>query len=42
MERATKTRFTFQSEGETLLGNLFLPEGESRPASWSQSARSPR
>ena len=27
MERATKTRFTFQSEGETLLGNLFLPEG---------------
>ena len=26
MERATKTRFTFQSEGETLLGNLFLPE----------------
>jgi fermentation-respiration switch protein FrsA (DUF1100 family) len=26
MESATKTRFTFQSEGETLLGNLFLPE----------------
>jgi uncharacterized protein len=26
MERATKTRFAFQSEGETLLGNLFLPE----------------
>ena len=31
MERATKTRFAFQSEGETLLGNLFLPEGE-KPA----------
>jgi fermentation-respiration switch protein FrsA (DUF1100 family) len=31
MERATKTRFTFQSEGETLLGNLFLPE-RARPA----------
>jgi uncharacterized protein len=27
MERATKTRFLFQSEGETLVGNLFLPEG---------------
>jgi fermentation-respiration switch protein FrsA (DUF1100 family) len=27
MERATKTRFTFQNEGETLVGNLFLPEG---------------
>ena len=26
MEAATKTRFTFQSEGETLVGNLFLPE----------------
>ena len=31
MERATKTRFAFQSEGETLLGNLFLPE-RARPA----------
>ena len=31
MERATKTRFTFQSEGETLLGNLFLPE-RAKPA----------
>ena len=31
MERATKTRFAFQSEGETLLGNLFLPERE-KPA----------
>ena len=31
MERATKTRFAFQSEGETLLGNLFLPEG-AKPA----------
>ena len=26
MERATKTRFTFESAGETLVGNLFLPE----------------
>ena len=26
METATKTRFTFESEGETLVGNLFLPE----------------
>jgi uncharacterized protein len=25
-ETATKTRFTFQNEGETLVGNLFLPE----------------
>ena len=31
MERATKTRFAFQSEGETLAGNLFLPEG-AKPA----------
>jgi len=31
MERATKTRFTFQTEGETSVGNLFLPERE-RPA----------
>ena len=31
MERATKTRFAFESEGETLLGNLFLPE-RARPA----------
>ncbi len=31
MERATKTRFAFQSEGETLLGNLFLPE-RAKPA----------
>ncbi len=31
MESATKTRFTFQSEGETLLGNLFLPE-RAKPA----------
>ena len=28
---ATKSRFTFTSEGETLVGNLFLPEGQ-RPA----------
>ena len=28
MERATKMRFTFQSEGETLVGNLFLPEAK--------------
>jgi uncharacterized protein len=28
MGRATKTRFTFESEGETLVGNLFLPEGK--------------
>jgi fermentation-respiration switch protein FrsA (DUF1100 family) len=27
MARATKERFTFQSEGEALVGNLFLPEG---------------
>jgi fermentation-respiration switch protein FrsA (DUF1100 family) len=26
MERATKTRLTFQSGGETLVGNLYLPE----------------
>jgi fermentation-respiration switch protein FrsA (DUF1100 family) len=26
MERATKTRLAFQSGGETLVGNLFLPE----------------
>jgi fermentation-respiration switch protein FrsA (DUF1100 family) len=31
MERATKTRFTFQSEGDTLVGNLFLPE-RAKPA----------
>jgi fermentation-respiration switch protein FrsA (DUF1100 family) len=28
METTTKTRFTFQSEGETLVGNLFLPAQE--------------
>ena len=31
MERATKSRFTFQSEGETLVGDLFLPE-RAKPA----------
>jgi uncharacterized protein len=31
METATKTRFTFKSEGETLVGNLFLPE-RAKPA----------
>ena len=31
MEGATKTRFTFGSEGETLVGNLFLPDG-AKPA----------
>ena len=31
MERATTTRFTFQSEGETLAGDLFLPE-KAKPA----------
>ena len=31
MESATKTRFAFESEGETLLGNLFLPE-RAKPA----------
>jgi uncharacterized protein len=31
METATKTRFAFQSEGETLVGNLFLPE-RAKPA----------
>jgi uncharacterized protein len=31
MEKATKTPFTFQSEGETLVGNLFLPE-KAKPA----------
>jgi fermentation-respiration switch protein FrsA (DUF1100 family) len=25
---ASKTRFTFQSEGETLVGDLFLPDGD--------------
>jgi fermentation-respiration switch protein FrsA (DUF1100 family) len=28
MEKATKTRLTFQSGGETLVGNLYLPEGD--------------
>jgi hypothetical protein len=38
MARAIKTRFSFRSEGETLMGNLFLP-GPS-PSAWSfQSAR---
>jgi uncharacterized protein len=27
MEVATKTRFTFKSDGQTLVGNLFLPDG---------------
>jgi uncharacterized protein len=27
MKRTTKTRLTFESEGEALVGNLFLPEG---------------
>jgi uncharacterized protein len=27
MDRAMKTHFSFRSEGETLVGNLFLPEG---------------
>jgi uncharacterized protein len=27
MDRAMKTQFAFRSEGETLAGNLFLPEG---------------
>jgi fermentation-respiration switch protein FrsA (DUF1100 family) len=27
METATKTRFTFESKDETLVGNLFLPDG---------------
>jgi uncharacterized protein len=27
MKGTTKTRFTFDSEGETVVGNLFLPEG---------------
>ncbi len=27
MEGTTKTRFTFESEGETVAGDLFLPEG---------------
>jgi uncharacterized protein len=31
METATKTRFTFKSDDETLVGNLFLPDG-STPA----------
>jgi uncharacterized protein len=31
METATKTRFTFKSDDETLVGNLFLPDG-SAPA----------
>jgi uncharacterized protein len=28
MESTTRTRFTFQSEGETLVGNLFMPARE--------------
>jgi fermentation-respiration switch protein FrsA (DUF1100 family) len=28
MEKATKTRITFESGGETLLGNLYLPGGD--------------
>jgi uncharacterized protein len=28
MERATKTQFMFESEGETLVGDLFLPEAK--------------
>jgi uncharacterized protein len=31
MERVSKTRFTFQSEGETLVGDLFLP-ADGKPA----------
>src|SRR5512132_4654286 len=27
METETKTRFTFKSDDETLVGNLFLPDG---------------
>jgi fermentation-respiration switch protein FrsA (DUF1100 family) len=26
MERASETQFVFQSEGESVVGNLFLPE----------------
>jgi hypothetical protein len=33
MQRVTKTRLTFPSEGETLVGNLFLPQGQSQSAS---------
>src|SRR5262245_5352024 len=28
MDSASKTRFTFQSEGETVVGSLFLPEAK--------------
>jgi fermentation-respiration switch protein FrsA (DUF1100 family) len=31
MRNATKTRFTFQTDGDTLVGNLFVPEGD-KPA----------
>jgi uncharacterized protein len=31
VQRVTETRFTFPSEGETLVGNLFLPQG-AKPA----------
>jgi fermentation-respiration switch protein FrsA (DUF1100 family) len=31
MQSVTETRFTFPSEGETLVGNLFLPQG-AKPA----------
>jgi fermentation-respiration switch protein FrsA (DUF1100 family) len=31
METTTKTRFTFESEGETMVGNLFMPVRE-KPA----------
>jgi hypothetical protein len=30
MTGATKTRLTFQSEGETLVGNLYMPQGGRR------------
>jgi fermentation-respiration switch protein FrsA (DUF1100 family) len=28
MASTTRTRFTFKSQGETLVGNLFMPAGE--------------
>ena len=38
----TKTRFAFTSEGETLVGNLYLPEESGRPVSSSRLGRSLR
>jgi hypothetical protein len=36
MERATNTRFTFDTEGETVVGNLFLPEAGKPAVAWAK------